>query len=216
MTKQPTNDDPLFWQACQYVQGELSAEAEESFEEQLAVDQAAREAVALAAEVHNAIHAACAWEVAERPVVPAVAPAAQQALTSSRRWQWVVGLLAASIVAMVTLANKDWSDGSNGANGSSQQAVGGADPDRVPVAASDSDLALLWAQQLDAEPTLSVSVAEESHADSTQEWEGSEEMDAGWMWLAISDANDEVEEEMPEGLDEGFDEGFDQPLEESL
>jgi anti-sigma-K factor RskA len=57
--------DELTWQAFQYVAGELSATDADLFEERLADDQAAREAVAHAVAL---FHTVCAVEAAE-PVV---------------------------------------------------------------------------------------------------------------------------------------------------
>ena len=57
--------DELTWQAFQYVAGELSVTDADLFEERLADDQAAREAVAQAVAL---FHTVCAVEAAE-PVV---------------------------------------------------------------------------------------------------------------------------------------------------
>src|SRR5687767_2601083 len=54
------NDQELLWLAFRYVSDELSAEEVEQFEERLAVDQAAREAVAEAVLMCEAVSAGAA------------------------------------------------------------------------------------------------------------------------------------------------------------
>lgn len=68
--------DELTWQAFQYVAGELSVTDADLFEERLADDQAAREAVAQAVAL---FHTVCAVEAAE-PVVAVREPNSRRAL----------------------------------------------------------------------------------------------------------------------------------------
>ena len=54
--------DDLAWRAFCYLHGELTADEAETFEEELAVEQSAREALAQAVELSGAIEAAAACE----------------------------------------------------------------------------------------------------------------------------------------------------------
>jgi anti-sigma-K factor RskA len=103
MNKHIDNDqDELTWRAFQYVAGELSATDADLFEERLADDQSAREAVAQAVAL---FHTVCAVEAAE----PAVALAGQ----GSRRavavpaivWRGALAVAAAILLAITLNLN---------------------------------------------------------------------------------------------------------------
>jgi len=64
----------LNWLAFRYVAGELSAEEEQRFEERLALDQSAREAVEEAVKLIDALHVAAADLPGIAASVPASAP----------------------------------------------------------------------------------------------------------------------------------------------
>ena len=84
--------DELSWLAFQYVAGDFSTADAEAFEERLATDQAAREAVAEAVAL---FHAVCEAEAAE----PAVAVAKRTAWSPSFVWRTVVAIAAAVLLA---------------------------------------------------------------------------------------------------------------------
>lgn len=84
--------DELTWQAFQYVAGELSATDADLFEERLADDQAAREAVAQAVAL---FHTVCAVEAAE-PVVAVRERASRRAV--------LVPAIALAVAAAILLA----------------------------------------------------------------------------------------------------------------
>lgn len=65
--------DELHWLAFRYATGELNAEEEAAFEERLAEDQAAREALAQAVELHQALLFIAADQSAHRQPVRRVA-----------------------------------------------------------------------------------------------------------------------------------------------
>ncbi len=97
--------DELTWLAFQYVAGELSTADADLFEERLADDQAAREAVAQAVAL---FHTVCAVEAAEPVVALAGAPLRER---DSRRvaviWRVALGTAAAALLA-VTLNFNLW------------------------------------------------------------------------------------------------------------
>src|SRR5262245_34308227 len=84
-----TNDE-LHWLAFRYVAGEMTAAEEESFEQQLADDQEAREAVAQVVELNEAIRLA-----ATKPVV---APRRRFPLLTLHPVAWAAGLAASLLV----------------------------------------------------------------------------------------------------------------------
>lgn len=202
MTSKPTDDESLYWQACQYVQGDLSAADEEAFEGLLAADQAAREAVAFAAEMQNAIHAACVWEAAESTRV--AVPRRRMMLASGA----VGGVLAASALLVLATINNGHSE--------SQSRIAAVDGPPVVQQQASSELALLWAHQLEAEPAMLTPVDEVEQLEQVEEvasWEGDGVDPTDWMWLAISEEGQPRDEDSPESSDEG---AFDEPQEESL
>lgn len=99
--------EELAWLAFQYVAGDFSATgfsaaAAEQFEERLAVDQAAREAVAEAVEL---FHAVCAAEATE----PVVSTAARHQTTWSQKIVWIsTGAAAAVALVVGVLAMNQW------------------------------------------------------------------------------------------------------------
>lgn len=86
----------LSWLAFRYVAGELTAAETEQFEEQLATDQAAREAVAHSVELYHAVAAAEADVVAESVTI-----AATSRTTWSQRLVWISTGAAAAAVLVV-------------------------------------------------------------------------------------------------------------------
>jgi ferric-dicitrate binding protein FerR (iron transport regulator) len=85
--------DELHWLAFRYVAGEMTADEEGRFEAQLADDQGAREAVAQAVELHEAVRLAAATTNGVQ-LVPAENPVPRR-----HRLVW-----ATSLAALVTLA----------------------------------------------------------------------------------------------------------------
>ncbi|MGC3969424.1 MAG: hypothetical protein QM775_19315 [Pirellulales bacterium] len=95
MTHQPQDD--LTWSAYQYAAGELDAAAAAAFEERLAVDQSAREALAEAVSLSEAVCAAY-----EQLPASYVMPASRVAAPADSRL--VVGWLATATAACIALA----------------------------------------------------------------------------------------------------------------
>ena len=98
--------DELTWLAFRYVAGELSAAEAELFEEQLATDQTAREAVATSVELYHAVAAA----EATVPAAP-LTIAAKARNTWSQRLVWLAtGASAAAILVVASWNATDlWS-----------------------------------------------------------------------------------------------------------
>lgn len=88
--------EELSWLAFRYVAGELTAAETEQFEEQLATDQAAREAVAHSVELYHAVAAAEAGVAAEPVTI-----AARARTTWSQRLVWISTGAAAAAVLVV-------------------------------------------------------------------------------------------------------------------
>jgi hypothetical protein len=101
MNKPNQDRDELTWLAFQYVAGDFSAAAAEQFEERLATDQAAREAVAEAVEL---LHAVCAAEASE----PVVAVAAHQSIWSQKLVWISTGAAAAVALVAGVLSINPW------------------------------------------------------------------------------------------------------------
>jgi hypothetical protein len=99
---EPKHEANLHWQAFRYVAGEMSGDEAHGFEEQLAVEQTAREAVAEAAQLAQVVALADSQEL-----VSLRAPAADG---SSRMWQAAIwmGFGAAACLAIVLSAG--WLD----------------------------------------------------------------------------------------------------------
>lgn len=99
-----TND--IFWTAFRYVHGELNTDEALAFELALETDQAAREAVARAVELGEAVCAVAAADVSLPESVIHPTPAVTLAGTDHRSWSvtgWAVAAVAASIALAVWL-----------------------------------------------------------------------------------------------------------------
>lgn len=101
MNKPNQNRDELAWLAFQYVAGDFSPAGAEQFEERLATDQAAREAVAEAVELLHAVRAAEASE-------PVVAVAARQTIWSQKLVWISTGAAAAVALVAGVLSINQW------------------------------------------------------------------------------------------------------------
>lgn len=95
-------DDELLWLAYRFSAGELSADEVQEFEARLAVDQAAREALAQAVGLSETVFALeHAAPISRRaPKTLALVPAA----ASRRNWSQQAGWMAAAVAACVALA----------------------------------------------------------------------------------------------------------------
>lgn len=114
--------DDLAWLAFRYVAGELDQAEAEAFEQQLATDQAAREAVAQSVDLYHAV-------VAVEQSVPAVAvEVAPQKTSWPQRLAWLATGAAAAAVVIVSFWN----------------AGGPINPPQPPVNRVSSDLAKAW------------------------------------------------------------------------
>lgn len=152
MTNPSDNPAELFWQAFRYAGDEMSADERVSFENQLATDQHAREAVARVIELESLV---CAAEVL---------PAQPLAVLPRDRSYWMqpIGWAAAGaaaclavVMTLQTWSPANWQAGQtagqlrpgvaqvagNVAARGNQQAV-----DRESVPGPAGELALVWAQ----------------------------------------------------------------------
>ena len=180
----------LDWLAFQYVAGELNAHQHEAFELQLLESQAAREAVASAVELCQAVQAASA--------LPASAPVPLLAARSST-WNapaaWI-SLAAAACILLV--ASLQWfSQSDNIANGPAQQPT-----------VEDTSLALVWselrklqseevADDAAASDAIRLATADGLSDDDLAIEDGSIEFDsADWILTALADreGDDPIEE----------------------
>lgn len=171
MNQEPT-ENSLEWLAFCYVADELSADERAAFEERLATDQAAREAVAAAVELSLATQ----WVVAEaeQPVVTKSQPTAD---TYRRGW-WSVALACGGLLALVVMNQLVWRPGTS------------------PEAARE--LALAWSATL---PDDGSSESEDANVNETLLMEplGEEvEMDLPtWMVAAVSESTMNMTENPP-------------------
>lgn len=92
----------LDWWAVLYVSGELSADALVQFELRLATNQAAREAVARAVQLTQAI-ALCESQVAVASPSSVAAPAARSAPQFTRGQRWAASLTAAAVLVSLSV-----------------------------------------------------------------------------------------------------------------
>jgi hypothetical protein len=153
--------DEFAWRAFCYLHGELTADEAEAFEEDLAVHQSAREALAAAARLTEALQSA---EVASETPEPSSLPCQRAGSVERPRASWwhrvtrrrvLVGAAAAACVALIVTFALNRPDrngtggdpqnhaGGNGESGSAQAAlaeawldVGGADWSTHPLAAA--------------------------------------------------------------------------------
>lgn len=183
------NPNDVRWLAYQYVTGELSVDDSEMFEVRLLDDQAAREAVADAVQLHDGMLAA---GVESMVVVTA---------SSAGIWKRVASVVAmiAAVAVCIVLAQPETVAPSSDNPGVPAVAVAPDEP-------ADQKLAELWATQWEGEQrevavaddwTESVQPQDEISWDESFEDEGA----ASWMWEALDAtvANSEGEQEMPEG-----------------
>ena len=135
---QDEHEDEVNWQAFRYVAGEMSEVEVERFEEQLALDQSAREAVATAAQLAQTV----ALTESQEPVTlrPALAARSEKRMLRAAVW---MGLGAAACLAIVLSAG--WLDFSKDAKIAS--------PDDTPPPAMADDeatrLAMSWIETKD-------------------------------------------------------------------
>lgn len=115
-------DDDLPWLAFRYVTGEMTADEEARFEQRLADDQAAREAVEQAVELHEAVRMVSSEPVPRRSV-------------GVRHLAWLGAAAAAAILVSVGL---------NGWRTSAPLSVPGTVP--APTPAADSATVAAWAE----------------------------------------------------------------------
>lgn len=106
-----TMSDDMLWAAFRYSHGELSAEEAEAFEEQLATEQPAREALAEATRLSEIVQASLAQALASRR-------AATRRLTKTDHALWRRSISSAAVGAAVCLAlllgwNAIWSGGNH-------------------------------------------------------------------------------------------------------
>ena len=177
----------LQWLAYRYATGEMSNEEESSFELRLVEDQAAREAVAGAVQLHDAL-----------------AAAGSDSMTvgvASRVWQRVaaaVAVVAAAAVCIVLAQpNAVTSDQQRPLSGPSQPIASVDQPQAGALGGgADQKLAELWATQWAGEPREVAAaafvvepvapVAPIADADNAWDEPTVEEDNAAWMWEALN------------------------------
>lgn len=127
------SNDELHWLAFRYVAGELTADEESRFEERLADDQAAREAVEEVAELSDAIR----MTVDDFPTLP-------QRRSLIRRVSWVAATLAGLLLVALVYW---WSPLSSDSKTEDTTAEVPSEPG-VPAANDDEEtsMAMAWSQ----------------------------------------------------------------------
>jgi hypothetical protein len=161
MTSDHSEQSELEWLAFQYVAGELPGDDAAGFEERLATDQLAREAVAraveladiaMAAEIHTAEVASCAGadSVAAVSTRGASVPATSAGIRRSRRFAWIAWGTAASLLLMVLVQQWRWTElmrrSAAETAATSSRSIPSAAPGNLPGNLDSSALALAWAQ----------------------------------------------------------------------
>jgi len=178
MSKPTMPPDALEWLAFRYVANELEGVERDSFEERLAVDQAAREAVA-----RSVLHTqALSRALAEADLAP-VAPA-PHGYTSPRRW--ALGLASCLALGLIVVLSQQLSHLPPESN--SQSGVSS------PVSA---ELAYAWAQTRDtlaAEEGVSEAVAADLDGHRNEEDEQSLSAPS-WMVAAFASMGRDLESE---------------------
>ena len=176
------NDDEkadLCWDAFRYIAGEMAAEEQVRFEERLAVEQNAREAVATAVEIAHGVAS-----------VPCSHPATPTGRGRKRRWRVRLAWSAAAALAICAAFVGGWMAGDSAEETASQ-------PGQPPVvAATDASqdsaqattLVSLWSRAATGESThgesgdLMAGSSTELPTDGLSE-AGLEVPD--WMWAAL-------------------------------
>ncbi|QDU97344.1 hypothetical protein [Lignipirellula cremea] len=106
----PDREQDLPWQAFCYVAEELDGESRTAFEERLAVDQQAREAVAAAVELHSALQAVVGSQatVCSLPAAASTGKSQPTGRTRQRTGRQVGFLAAAACLTIVGLVGYVW------------------------------------------------------------------------------------------------------------
>lgn len=186
------DDLELDWLAFQYVAGELSTEETARFEERLAVDQQAREAVASAVEL-----AEVAVFVEQRPVELATTKAAGVSRVHwTRRLAWMSCGAAVCLLLMVWIQSSGWN-----------HLVLVEDPGVVSprlLNVTSPDLALAWAQARFAPSSEEgLAIADSSGADEDRSEQDGIKVDGitedvlaapSWMLAAVAGLGFNIEE----------------------
>lgn len=169
----------LSWSAFRYIAGEMPADEQVRFEEQLAVDQQAREAVALAVQLAHGIAAA-----PERPTV--VAPARRKRRLRVRlAWS---AAAAAAVCAAFVLGRQF--------GGPNEQIAAPVPPTEQSSPVDDTGVAVqlvsFWvrADAADAEQSSAANGSRElmaiASSESGTDGLGESSLDVpGWMWAAV-------------------------------
>jgi hypothetical protein len=185
----------LDWLALQYVSGEMNEVESAEFEERLADDQAAREAVASAVELVQTVSAA--EHLVELPIVTTAAR--QASWWRSVAWLAIAGGVAASIALVAMLGSMPHDDGDNSTAELAAPST---------MKAADQTLAAAWVEtfedaSLAVDPTLDFAM--DSPADERAELESLLADDSAtvaapdWMVSALAGMSGLDLEGRPEG-----------------
>lgn len=177
----PETDNGLTWEAFRYVAGEMSRDECAGFERLLAENQSAREAVAEAVEVTQAVKLSLASE----PVVPS------QSHPSSRAGSWWLGVAMGSAACLLVMLG--WQQ-----VGTPEREVSNGEPTTETPDAVNRDagaLAERWSEvvQRDDNPWGDES-SDDQFAESLSDWDvgaaSDEDAHAApeWMMAAVSAA----------------------------
>ena len=178
----PESSHNLAWEAFRYAAGEMNAAEGEAFEQLLADDQAAREALAEAVELTQAVHVSYEAE-------PAMPLAALQ--PGGRYGAWWMGVALGSAACLFIMLGVQQIQQSQRDIVSNEPAVETDVPEKA-----DGALAARWSEiresQRDYQPWSEVALDDELSADNLTPWSVEEESDQPaapeWMMAAVSAA----------------------------
>jgi hypothetical protein len=186
----PERHDDLDWLAFRYVADELAPDKAAAFEERLAHDPEACNAVARAVELIGAIAGAgCEAPTATRPRVSVVVAGPQRAADRARS-RWLVWVAVAAAAVLAVAVSLPWLGSDKSGSQPVERAV--APDEGFPDANEDSpaELALLWSETRDELAALDEEVWPPEPTDPS---DGAEDEDDGDL-IASLDATDEVPE----------------------
>jgi hypothetical protein len=179
--------EDLVWLAFRYSQGELSAAEAETFEERLATEQPAREALAEAAKLSELTHAALARELAPQPSRRFKALSGK---SFARVSSWVTVGAAACLALFLALSavwpGKDGADNVVNGDPSTEETSRSMPQWLAQAFPSGMDAWPITDALLDSEPS-----EDDAMDDSTEPTPG---LADDWIAIAVIAAHDEGEE----------------------
>ena len=174
--------DQLAWEAFQYISGDLTGGERETFESRLAADQSAREAVAAAVEMTQAVNLALEAELVTIPQ-----PAMQARGNAWAPHSWILSAaMGAAACLLIMLGVQQLQQSKNKADRSSPS-VESATPEPI----HDTALAARWSQIRQQDSELWGEEVDSDFTDGLADWELAEEAEDSapdWMMAAVSAA----------------------------